>query len=69
MVDLYWQFAAWIEQPFVLTHWMALLIFLMVFGSLYNIGRTLQEILDTIVKIANRLPDEKSTPDDQLKRQ
>ena len=69
MVDLYWQFAAWIEQPFVLTHWMALLIFLMVFGSLYNIGRTLQEILDTIVKIANRLPDDKATPNEQLKRQ
>jgi len=69
MVDLYWQFAAWIEQPFVLTHWMALLIFLMVFGSLYNIGRTLQEILDTIVKIADRLPDDKATLDDQVKRQ
>jgi len=69
MVDLYWQFAAWIEQPFVLTHWMTLLIFLMVFGSLYNIGRTLQEILDTIVKIANRLPDDKATPNDQVKRQ
>jgi hypothetical protein len=69
MVDLYWQFAAWVEQPFVLTNWAAVLIFIMIFGSLYIIGRTLQEILDTIVKIANRLPDEKATPDDRVKRQ
>jgi hypothetical protein len=69
MVDLYRQFAVWIEQPFVLTNWMAVLIFLMVFGSLYLIGKTLQEILDTIVKVANRLPGENATPDDQVKRQ
>jgi hypothetical protein len=68
MVDLYSQFAAWVQQPLVLTNWVAALIFLMVFGSLYIIGRTLQEILDTIVTIANRLQDKKITPDDQVER-
>lgn len=69
MIDLWRQFAAWVEQPIVLTNWVAALILIMVFGSLYNIGRTLNEIHVTIVKIANRLLDEKETPNDQAERQ
>jgi hypothetical protein len=69
MVDLYSQFAAWVQQPLVLTNWVAALIFLMVFGSLYIIGRTLQEILDTIVIIADRLQDPKARAADQVERQ
>ena len=54
MIEMYLQFAAWVEQPAVLTNWVAALILIMVFGSLYNIGRTLNDIHVTILKIADR---------------
>jgi hypothetical protein len=54
MIDLYWQFPAWAEKPLVLTNWLAVLILIMVVGTLYQIGKTLNEIHVTIVKIANR---------------
>jgi hypothetical protein len=61
MVDLYWQFAAWAEKPFVLTNWLSVLILISVVGSLYQINKTLHEMHVAILKIANRFLDGENT--------
>jgi hypothetical protein len=59
MLDLYWKFAAWGEQPLALTNWIAFIFYALIVAFLHQIGKMLNEIHTTIVKIANRFLEEK----------
>lgn len=59
MIDLYWKFAGWAEQPLMITNWAALVFYSLVLSLLYGVMREVRQLRVHLAKVLDILFEER----------